>query len=80
MPADFPARENICRCFVQRSADHFFLSSVLLIDEARFGIDGNINIHNQHQWTEENPQGESIPDNSRNSALICGQGLLVVIR
>jgi hypothetical protein len=50
MPSDFPARENFCRYFVQRSAEHFFVSSALFADEAHFGIDAIINIHNQHQW------------------------------
>jgi hypothetical protein len=54
MPADFPARENFHRCFLQRSADYFFVPSVLLTDEAHFGRDGIISIHNQHQWAEEN--------------------------
>jgi hypothetical protein len=52
--ADFPACENFCRCFVQWSAEHFFVSSVLFKDEARFSKD-RINIHNEYQWTEENP-------------------------
>jgi hypothetical protein len=54
---DFPGRENLCHCFVQRSAEHFCVSSVLFTDEARFGTDGVISIHNQHHWTEENPHG-----------------------
>jgi hypothetical protein len=49
VPSDLPARENFCRCSVQRSAEHFVVSSALLTDEARFGRD-IINIHNQHQW------------------------------
>jgi hypothetical protein len=48
IPADFPARENLCWWFVQRSAEHIFISSVLLTDEARFVRDGIISIHNQH--------------------------------
>jgi 6-pyruvoyl-tetrahydropterin synthase len=46
MPADFPTRENFCRCFVQRSAEHLFVSSELFTDEARFGRDSIMNIHN----------------------------------
>jgi hypothetical protein len=42
--ADFPARVNFRRCFVQRNADHFFAWSVLFTDEARFGIDGIFSI------------------------------------
>jgi hypothetical protein len=53
---DLPAQENFCQCFVPQSAEHFFVSSVLFADEARFGIDSIINIHNQHQWAEENHQ------------------------
>jgi hypothetical protein len=56
MPADFPWRENFCRCLVQRSAEHFFVPLVLFTEAARFGR-GVINIHNQHQWAEENPHG-----------------------
>jgi hypothetical protein len=79
IPADFPGRENISRYFVQRSADHLLLSSVLLTDEARFGKNGFINIHHQHQWAEENPQGQSI-QHQHSSALMCDQGLLMIIR
>jgi hypothetical protein len=52
MPANFPVCENFCRCFV-RFAEHFFVSSVLFTDEARFGREGIINDHNKHQWAEE---------------------------
>jgi hypothetical protein len=57
MPVDFPARENFCRCFLQRSAEYFFVPSVPFTDEARFGTDGIIGIHNQHQWAEEDHYG-----------------------
>jgi hypothetical protein len=53
MPADFLARENICRCFVQRNTENVYVLSVIFADEARFVIDCIINIHNQHQWAEE---------------------------
>jgi hypothetical protein len=76
MPADFPVLQNIRLCFVQRKAEHFFVSSVLFTDETRFGRDGIINIHNQHQWEGGNPHGV---DASSSSALICGQGLFVII-
>jgi hypothetical protein len=52
MPADFPAREIFCH--VRRRAEHFFVSSAHFTDEARFDRDGIINIHNQHQWSEDN--------------------------
>jgi hypothetical protein len=51
-PVDFPVRENFCRCFVQCSAEHVFVS-VLFTDQARFDREVIINIHNQHQWAEE---------------------------
>jgi hypothetical protein len=43
-----------CRYIVQRRAQHFFLLSVHFTGQARFGRDGIINIHDQHQWTEDN--------------------------
>jgi hypothetical protein len=57
MTADFPERGNLCRCFVQQSAEYFLALSVLFTDEACFSRDDIINIHNQHQWAEENPHG-----------------------
>jgi hypothetical protein len=75
MPADFPARENCCRCFVQRSAEHFYVYSVPFTDEPHFGIDGIVNIHNQHQWAEV----LSILGTSSSSALMCRQELLVIV-
>jgi hypothetical protein len=57
MPVDFPARDNFCWCFAQRSAENVFVSSVLFTNEAHFGRNCIINIHNQHQWAEENPHG-----------------------
>jgi hypothetical protein len=55
--ADFPVRENLYWCFVQRSVENVFVSSVLFTDEAHFGSDGIINIRNQHQWAEEKSPG-----------------------
>jgi hypothetical protein len=55
-PADFPVQENFYRCFVQQSAEHFFVSKVFFTHEVHFSRDGIINIHNQHQWAE-NPHG-----------------------
>lgn len=56
-PADFPARVNFCRWFVQQTANPEFVSFVLFTDEASFNRDGIINFHNQHLWAEENPYG-----------------------
>jgi hypothetical protein len=55
MPADFVDRENLCRCFVQRSPVHFFVPLVLFTCEARFARDGIVNIGNKHHWSEKNP-------------------------
>jgi hypothetical protein len=57
MSADLLARVNVYRYFVERNAGHFFVSLVLFTNETRFGRDGTINIDNQHQWEQENPQG-----------------------
>jgi hypothetical protein len=57
MPADSPARENFSRYFLQRSAEYIFVSSVPFTDEAYFGTENIIIIHNQHQWAEENLYG-----------------------
>jgi hypothetical protein len=46
---------EFCRCFVQQSAEHFFVSSVLFTDKARFRTDSTINNDNQNHWAEENP-------------------------
>jgi hypothetical protein len=54
MPVDFPRRENYSLCPVQRSDEHFYVSSALFKDEERFDSDGVHNIHNQHQWPEDN--------------------------
>jgi hypothetical protein len=59
---------SICKCRVSNlltfqhdetcvSAVHFFASSVLLTDRACFSRDSITNIHNKHQWAEENPYG-----------------------
>jgi hypothetical protein len=53
MPADLLAWGNVCRYFLQRSGEYFFISLVLFTNKTCFGRDGIISIHNQHQWTEE---------------------------
>jgi hypothetical protein len=52
---------------------------VLFTDEAHFGRDGIINIHNQHQWAGENPYGVTHLDASCSSALMQWQGLLAIV-
>jgi hypothetical protein len=34
-----------------------FLFTNAVTDHTRFGVDGTINIHNQHQWVEGNAHG-----------------------
>lgn len=55
--AYFPAWEEFCRWFDKRSAYFSSLSPILFTDQTRFGIDGMINIHKQHQRVEQNPHG-----------------------
>jgi hypothetical protein len=54
-PADIPARKTLRQWFVQQCAKPLLLLSVSFSDEAGFGRDGIINLHNHHQWTEDNP-------------------------
>jgi hypothetical protein len=53
--ADCPARKTLWQWFVQQCAEPPFLSSVSFSYAAGFGRDGIINLHNHHQWTEDNP-------------------------
>jgi hypothetical protein len=43
--------------FYSTISEYFTISSMLFTDEARFSTYGIINVHNQHQWAEENPHG-----------------------
>ena len=58
-PADLSPWERYCRWFVQQAITIMgFLSSVLLTDEATFGHDDVINMHNHHHlWSTDNPHG-----------------------
>jgi hypothetical protein len=56
-PADCPAWETSCQWFVQHSAEPPFLLSVLFSNEAGIGRHDIINVHNHHQWTEDNHYG-----------------------
>jgi hypothetical protein len=57
LPDEFPAPENFGRCLVQQTVEHFFFSSVLFPDKARFRGESAINIHNKHQRAEKYPHG-----------------------
>lgn len=57
--ADYPARLNFCYWFLQQSADQAFAVTVLYTDEATFTKDGVTNLHNNHNWADENPHAIS---------------------
>jgi hypothetical protein len=57
IPVDFPVQENFFQHFIQCSVQYFFVSILLFTDDAHFDVDSIINIHNQHQEAEKNPQG-----------------------
>ena len=57
-PADFPPQKRFCCRLVQQAVTIMgFLSSVLFTDEATFGHDGIITLHNSHLQATDNPQG-----------------------
>jgi hypothetical protein len=64
------ARENICQCFVQRSAKNFFVSSRFFTDAARF------NIYNNHKRSEENPHGVIQSRHQRQSSISVWPGIV----
>jgi hypothetical protein len=70
--ADFPAQGKFVGVVFREMLRIFFVSSVLFTDKARLGRDGIINIHNQHQWSEEN----SNLDTSSSLASMCGAGIV----
>jgi hypothetical protein len=68
---------EFCRYFVRQSTEHFFVSSALFTDMARFSTVSSINNDNKRQWAEENPHGVIHSDTSSSLTLICGQRFLV---
>jgi len=54
-PADNPQGKFIVYLFLSKGLLHF-ISSVFFTNEADFSGDGITNVHNKHQWTEENPR------------------------
>lgn len=55
-PEDPVARFNFCRTIRNlHNGDQNFTRSILFTDEAGFGRDGLINLHNEHYWSDENP-------------------------
>ena len=54
----FSSWERFCRWFVQQAITIMgFLFLVLFTDEATFGCDGIINLHNRHLCATDNPHG-----------------------
>lgn len=52
---DYLPRMQFCRWLLRSyAANHRFLSLVLCTDEATFGRDGTINLHNRHTWSRDN--------------------------
>ena len=56
LPADYESRLNMCANIQNlHNTDENFLSKILVTDEAGFGHEGPINLHNLHYWNDENP-------------------------
>lgn len=53
---DHNRRLNFSRWFIQKCVENdLFLNTILSTDEAMFTNNGMFNIHNEHEWSEENP-------------------------
>lgn len=53
---DPAARVNFCNTIrMLHNGDQNFVRNILFTDEASFGHDGLINLHNEHFWSDENP-------------------------
>lgn len=54
---DFQNRLEFCQWGLrQLQIDNTFLNKILFTDEATFTNHGQVNIHNMHYWSEENPR------------------------
>lgn len=55
-PSDFQKRLDFCNwCLIQCDEDREFLNRVLWTDEAQFCRNSNVNLHNAHYWSDQNP-------------------------
>jgi len=55
-PNDFERRlEFVAHLIVRLEDDPHFLSKILWTDEAKFHNNGQVNHHNHHYWSDENP-------------------------
>ncbi|EZA54493.1 hypothetical protein X777_05748 [Ooceraea biroi] len=65
-PGDAEHRLVFCRWLLRKCAmDSAFLASILWTDEACFTRDGIVNLHNLHEWAEEQPHALREAHNQR---------------
>jgi hypothetical protein len=74
-----PKRENFCEWFVQQTANPFFVSIVLVTDQATFSTAGITNSQSQYQWSQKNPQGAIHARYQENFRIIVWVGIMVTI-
>lgn len=56
LPRDYPKRVEFCQIMIDKSReDPDFVDKILWSDESSFKQDGYLNMHNIHNWQEENP-------------------------
>lgn len=54
--ADFQRRLEFCNwIIIKLGDDREFLKKIIWTDEAKFYRDGNVNLHNAHYWSAQNP-------------------------
>lgn len=57
LPQDPNSRLNFCNWFKgKQNEDNNFVNTILMTDEACFTKNGAINLHNLHEWSDENPR------------------------
>jgi hypothetical protein len=57
VPNNAPPRRSLCQCFMQQSSeDPVFRETVLFTDESCFTMIVITSIHDEHVWSDENPQ------------------------
>lgn len=58
--ADYPRRVEFCQWFLARVNDLDFPRTLLVSDEANFSRDGILNLHNHHEWKQQNPHATRV--------------------
>lgn len=71
---NYSLKNTVMACLIAINFD----GSYVLIYEAHFGRGNNLNIHNQHPWTEGNSHGVIHSRHQQQFSIICGQGLLMI--